>query len=416
MTTLTDALTNALTAAEAAANAALTDAKGKMDAAVAATPTEAGDCLEGMILMDDAWSAVATAFDAAGRAESLRDIVDLGTLTGGTLTIPPANVDLTSLSTLAATKATQATTHANDARVYVLTREQLVRDKFKDCVSEGIIGPLLNLAQACVTASIAALNGAVTNLADPGPPPGSSPLPNASLQSMVNNIIDRAAGLGVPADTAGDGLACNVGVAQLAKALALINDAKEKASALTTCLGELNAVAPADPLINQGQSALSAAQTQIINAKNQLDNDASIAGIWMNRANCLLKEGQIIVKVRDESGDEIGKGVNVSVVNPVIAALLPVPTTVPFPTECPGSQLTFPSVPLAAVPVALPAGTPPKPPGIPDLPSTATLVFNVARGGGRTFSASVDPNGFLAGSSRTTITLQLDEVSSLTSC
>lgn len=410
MTTLLDALTTALNAAEAAAQAALTDAQTKMDAAVAAVPTPAGDCLQGMIALDDAWSAVAVAFEAAGRAEALRDLIDFGTLSATVLTVPPAtgNIDLSSLLGLTATKATAAVSHANDARVYVLTREQLVRDAFKGCVTAGALGPLLGVAQACVSATKDALNAAVTNLADPGPPPGQTPLPNANLQNMVNALIDRGSHLTLTSD-------CNLGVLQLKMALDLINTAKDKASALTACLGELGAIAPADPLIGQGQTVLTAAQSQITNSQNLLDNDADVVATWMNRARCLLKSQNIVVKVRDESGDEMGQGVQVSVHNPVIDALLPLPV-LPAPTECPGSQITFQNVPMAAVPLAPPAGAPPKPAGVPDLPATATLVFNVARGGGRTFSAAVDPNGLLMGSDRTTITLQLDEVSSLTSC
>lgn len=416
MPTLLSALSDALTAAEAAAATALTDTQAKMDAAVAAIPTPAGDCLESMVKLDDAWSAVSAAFDAAGRAEALRDIVEAGTLSATVLTLPPAtgNIDLSSIAALAATKATAATNHAQDARVYVLTREQLVRDAFKGCVTAGVLGPLLGVAQACVSAARDALNAAVNNLADPGPPPGRAALPNSNLQGMVTALINRST-----QPVSDDGLqGCNAGVLDLKNATDIISNAEDKRGALTACLGELGAIAPADPLIGLGNAALTSAKTQIDNANAQLHNDTSgtpVFGTWLNRVNCLLKEQDIIVKVRDESGDEMGQGVQVSVHNPVIDALLPLPV-IPAPTECPGSQITLHNVPMAAIPLAPPAGAPAKPPGIPDLPAAATLVFNVARGGGRTFSAAVDPGGLLMGADRKTITLQLDEVSSLTSC
>lgn len=414
MPTLLSALSDGLTAAEAAAAAALTDTQTKMDAAVAATDTPAGDCLQGLLKLDDAWSAVAAAFAAAGQAESLRDVVDAGALSATVLTVPPStgNIDFSSISALATAKANAAATHAQDARVYVLTREQLVRDAFKGCVTAGVLGPLLGMAQACVSSSIDALNAAVNNIPDPGTPSGGMPISNTNLQTMVNALIDRGSHLTLNDD---GGQGCNAGVLQLKLALDLINGAKDKAANLTSCLGELGAIAPADPLINQGQNVLSSAESQINHAKNQLDTDGAVTTAWTNRLHCLLKEHPITINVRDESGDEMGQGVQVSVHNPVLDALLPLPV-LPAPTECPGSRVILGPVPMAAIPLAPPAGAPPKPPGVPDLPSAATLIFNVARGGGRTFSAAVNPNGFLMGSDPLTITLQLDEVSSLTSC
>jgi len=409
--TLNTAIDQAVDAAEAAAQAALTATQTAMDAAVAAVDTPGGDCLEGMILLDEAWDAVTSAFEAAGRAESLRDLIQLGGLTVPGILNP---LDFTTIAANVATKTTAATTHANYAQTYVLSREQLVRDAFKGCVTTGVLAPLLGMAQTCVNAGIGALNAAINNAIDPGSPPGSPPIPDTTLQGMVSALIARAAALNL--DNSGDGTGCNLGVYQLKLALDLIQDAKTKIDTLSTCLGELGAIAPSDPLIPQGQAVVTAAQGQITAAQGQLDSDPSVVATWMNRAHCLLKEMNINIKVRDESGDEQGSGVNVSLGNPIIEALLPLPTIPLVVTHCPGSEVTVNSVPMAAVPLAPPAGAPPKPPGVPDLPTSATLIFNVAKGGGRTFSAAVDFNGLLGTASRGEITLQLADVSSDSSC
>src|SRR5206468_2513377 len=133
----------------------------------------------------------------------------------GGLTVPGLvnPVDFTTIAANVATKTTAATAHANDAQTYVLTREQLVRDAFKGCVTAGVLAPLVGMAQACVTAGIATLNAAINDANDPGPPSGFAPIPETTLQAMVGALIARAAALNL--DNSGDGTGCNLGVYQL---------------------------------------------------------------------------------------------------------------------------------------------------------------------------------------------------------
>ena len=55
---------------------------------------------------------------------------------------------------------------------------------FKGCVTAGVLGPLLGVAQACVSAAKDALNAAVNNLADPGPPPEAALDPVDQLKQL----------------------------------------------------------------------------------------------------------------------------------------------------------------------------------------------------------------------------------------
>ncbi len=138
-----------------------------------------------------------------------------------------------------------------------------------------------------------------------------------------------------------------------------------------------------------------------------------------NRAKCILRSRTITVVVRDESGDQMGAGVSLSISNPIVEALqLPGidATGIIGSTVCPGSQASV-NVPLAGIHLDPPAGAPPQPPGVPIIPETGMLIFNVtSQGDHPAFTAPVNAAGMLTTADPLRITLQLPDTSSITSC
>jgi hypothetical protein len=191
---------------------------------------------------------------------------------------------------------------------------------------------------------------------------------------------------------------CNEGVDFLAQASNLITDKANAADLahLQTCVNQLAAAAPANPLVAAGQTAHDSAQNIINQARQMLDpNNLVTHAIWQKRFICSVTKASIGVHVTDESGDDFGSGAHVTVVNFPLSTLFPVdlPSIPPVGNTDGAGRVTI-NVPLAPVPLPLPPGAPPAPA---DLPTTdaATLVFGVTHADRASGNAAIpiDHNG-----------------------
>ncbi len=410
MPTLTDTITTLVNSAAAAALTAKDAAHTAMDNAVAASPAGPG-CLSGITQMEDAWGQVALAFKNAGKIESLQGLIATAALTGTVLPGVGSPVtgplDVTAATANAATQLAAANANADDARSYVLTHSPDVLAKYSNCICSSLSLAGILDAQACINANLPLLDSAVLQVANPD-----NTAVHGAVDDIVTSLVNRAATLPLSGD-------CNAGVTELKKALDLINHASSVVNAIKACIDKLTALAPADPLLATALPKFNSAKTALDNATNILNNDTAVITAWQNRARCILRHKTITIVVRDESGDQMGAGVSLSVSNPIIDALhLPGidATGVIGSTVCPGSQASI-TVPLAGIHLDPPAGAPPQPPSVPIIPETGLLIFNVtSQGDHPAFTAPVNATGMLTTSDPLRITLQLPDTSSITSC
>src|SRR6266480_627853 len=131
----------------------------------------------------------------------------------------------------ALTKRDNAKQSALDADTAVTAAEPIVNGRHDSCLLSTIIAPLQN----CVTSGITAATNATTNINQT----------TDDLDVLVGAMIQSAAGLQLATDH------CNAGVEILAQAAKLV-DQKIIAAGLTrldTCIDQLNAASPADPLV-----------------------------------------------------------------------------------------------------------------------------------------------------------------------
>ena len=323
ITTIIDTAATAATAAKDAAHAA-------MDAALSAAPA-GPSCLAGITKLEDAWGQVALASGATGQIASLETLISTAGLTGLVGGIPTGVLDLSTAAANAATKLAAANADKDDAKSYVLTHSPEVLAAYSSCICSSLSLSAILEAQACINVNLPLLDSAVLQVANP-----TTGVPGA-LDTVVKSLVDGAAGVSLTGD-------CNAGVTELKKALDLIKHATEIVDTIKECIDRLTSLAPADPLLATALAKFNPAKAALDNANNVLNSDTSVITTWQNRARCILRSRTITVVVRDESGDQMGAGVSLSVSNPIVEALqLPGidATGIIGSTVCPGSQASI---------------------------------------------------------------------------
>lgn len=408
MPALTQTITDIVNAAAADTTNAKNAAHAAMDQAIAASPAGPA-CFDGITSLEDAWSQVALAYEAAGQITALETLLSTPGLTGILLVggTPTGALDLSAAAANAAAKQAAANADRDDAKTYVLTHTPEVLAKYANCIAGELGAGAILDAENCINANLPLLDSDVLSVANPD-----NAASHGTLDVIVKNLVDRAAVTILTGD-------CNAGIFELKKAQDLINNATAVVGDIKDCIDKLSALAPADPLLATALPKFDSAKNALDSAKGVLANDGNVIAAWQNRAKCLLRSRTITVVVRDESGDEMGKGVALSVSNPIVDALnLPGINAAGIVghTLCPGSQASI-TVPLAGIHLDPPAGAPPQPPGVPIVPETGVLVFDVTSPGDHpAFSAPVNVNGMTTTSNPLRITLQLPDTSSITSC
>jgi hypothetical protein len=399
---ITTSIGDIANAAAAAATTAKNATHTAMDAATAAAPAAPG-CFAGITDMENAWTQVALAYQAAGQITALETLISTASLTGLVAGVPTGVLDLSAAAANVAAKLASADADKDDAKTYVLTHSPEVLANYADCICSALSLPAILEAQACINSSLPLLDSALLKVVNGGV--------TAALDNTVLTIVNGASSLALSD--------CNEGVSQLAQALDLIKTATGVVDTMKECIDKLTSLAPADPLLATVQPKFAAANTALTNAKNTLNNSSAVVTTWQNRARCILRSRAITIRVNDESGDQMGAGVNLSVSNPVIEALgLPGinATGILGSTVCPGSQATI-TVPLAGIHLDPPPGAPPQPPTVPIVPETGVLVFNVTSPGNQpAFSAPVHADGMTTTGDPLRIVIQLPDTSSITSC
>lgn len=366
------------------------------DQAVAATDTPANQCREGMNQLDQAWQEVALTDEAAGRANAL-DVLSHDPAFALLTPLQLGALSLAQIQQKTHDNATQASQSATDARNYVQGHENTVLQAYAACIN--------NSALQCINTSLAALHTAAELVADPGHMVGPT-----DLQSLVVNTLIPRAGAIMPA---GD---CNAGLNILAQANHLVNTAQNVINQLNDCITQAMAGGiPIDPTWTQRRDA---AQNKTSAARNALSDpgNASVMNVWNRRSSCMTIKRRIKAHLMDESGDDMGEDVTVSVDNIVLQAvaggLFP---TISGVSHCEGSTnfVTLLDVPVGGDPsVPLPVEAPPPPPGVPTtLPSTSVLSFTYDGTHG------IQPTNVSSGTANDfRIDVHLSDVSSNTSC
>jgi hypothetical protein len=362
---------------------AATSAAGNRDDAVAKSTQAQGAtdhiplCLEGFTSLEEARHSASLAHSDAGKAQGLFDALTQLQLLAILNNTPSA----TQMSSALAQRDAAASA-AGDADAAVLAAEPSVINAHDACILSTLIQPIID----CVQNGITTATNATTHV--------NNPLGGAAgrLNDIVHQMIQSAAGT-----TPTVGAACNEGVEILARAAKLITDQTNAAQLvqLQGCLSELQTAAPTNPQLAAGQSARDAAQAIIDDAHNRLfsTTDPDILKTWRNRITCTIPTTSLTVHVMDHDGDDFGDENDedasravVGVVNFPFNLLLPeLPSIAPLRANESG-RITIGNIPLAPLPMELPTGTPPTPPGLPTT-DAATLHFtavNPARATGST--------------------------------
>lgn len=372
------------------------NARQHTDQATAAADTPANQCREGMNQLDQAWQEVALADEAAGRAQALNALSHDPTFA----LLTPLELgafSLAQIKTQTQDNATQASASATDARNYVQGHENAVLLAYAACMNNSLI--------QCVLSALNAVHTTAENVADPG-----GMVAATDIQSLVVVTLIPRAGALTPA---GD---CNAGLNILASANHLVASAQAAINQLSDCIVQAQAGGiTIDPTWTQrrddAQNKTSAARNSLSDAHND-----DVVHVWQRRASCMTIKRRIKAHLMDESGDDMGKDVTVSVDNIVLQAvaggLFP---TISGVSHCEGSTnyVTLVDVPVGGDPsVPLPIDSPPPPDGVPSaLPTTSVLSFTYGGNGG------IQPTNVATGTSDDfVINVHLNDISSNTSC
>jgi hypothetical protein len=321
-------------------------------------------CAEGLVLWKQAEDQVRTLRRIDGDAQSCVNVMNAGLATGLFPMLPATVATVTGNAGQVAAKLAHANTLEDDALAAVLQAHDAC------VIAASAVQPLID----CVTAGIAAANAATKNLPVPAPLMG----PPANLDDIAQQLIAAAGAL--PVSRGND---CNEGLAVLAQAATLVSEQTASANLphLLDCTNQLIAAAPTNALIATAQAVLdvshSGSAANIISHATQLldPNNPATHLVWKNRFVCSVARADIQIHVTDESGDDFGSGVNVSVVNFPLSSFLPVdlPSLPPIGLTNGEGRITI-NVPLAPVPLPLPPGVPAAPGDLPNV-DAATLHF-----------------------------------------
>lgn len=390
MTVINDLLTAAVTEATSAQTNS-TQAQAQAATAKATADTPGGQCLEGYTVLDQARDKAALSHEAAGKAQQALAAATALNALNDPLLPAVTGAPLTN----AQTQVAAAVTAAAAADTSVGAAEPVVRQNYVNCLAPQATATLL----ACINAGTASVQ-ATTNAVSVPNRAGTLTLP-AAVQELVNRAVS------VPAQPPG----CNEGLQLLADARERVNSALAAVAALQNCLSSPDAN-PALPAVAQALATVATAQGVVGQATALLDSgNAAIKTVWMQRYACRVSFKSITIHVTDESGDNMGSGMRVSLdSHAMLSALqfsgLPIPSGIPLniPSQLTGSdaRTTF-QIPCPPVPDdstnSAPALAPPAPANLPMFPNGALLLFTASHNDRPSSSAApmVGSSGLLNG-------------------